>query len=684
MSPNRSIPSLREMGLLGFSGAWALFVFIRYGEKIHNPLPLILSAFQTPRPGAPTAALSIWLGSLAAFLASFLIDLALWRLGRRLGSWLGIKPSNILLKIPIEFGLGATAVVELWLALGFMNLWYRLLLAVLLLGLALWALWDTAKDWGKKPPNRMPKIPMPQGFCHRVLACFGVFYLLLSFAHGCAPETWTDSLVYHLGFLADWLARHGMADMPTHSLITFPFAGELYFLNGVILQGTEAAKMLNAWAFLALVLFCGGWAMEWKGPQAAWLAMGLTASFPALLLNAWTTQVENLLAFFTLLWIYVVLRLWTAGKGERLGPWALLAGIFGGMILSIKYTGVIVLAAAFLGFLWQGFVTRQWTGLKPSGVFLGAAAALGILGPWFLRNFCWTGNPVYPYLDSWMGSRHLSDFHREQLIWFSRSFPYDLGPWWKTPWNLTMPPVSIFNFLGPLYLAALPCLFWARSGNPALRFFLRILICAFPVGFYVTQIPRFHIPLFVALGLSLACLGEEIPLGGKGLALAASLSAALCLPFLCGMSSHYFSCGGIWFGFESRQGYLDRMIPAENYQWASWIKDHTARDAGVLLTSDPRGYYMDRPFYSYMIFEPPPLYEWAHRWGDAAGIARRLKEMGVDYLVAPATGPLGDESWLSPGEKPTGKERAILQRFFKSDLKPAFTTKDQVVYQVLG
>lgn len=123
------------------------------------------------------------------------------------------------------------------------------------------------------------------------------------------------------------------------------------------------------------------------------------------------------------------------------------------------------------------------------------------------------------------------------------------------------------------------------------------------------------------------------------------------------------------------------MVSAENFKWASWIRTNTKVDAQVLLTIDARGYYMERPFYSKMVFDRYPFHEFVRRYANPQGIAKRLKQWGVDYVVIPRGAPVESESWLPLEEKLTPKEWKILDEFIQTDLEPVFITDDEVVYK---
>lgn len=74
---------------------------------------------------------------------------------------------------------------------------------------------------------------------------------------------------------------------------------------------------------------------------------------------------------------------------DRFGPWRLGASV--GLLLATKYTTLMALPVLMLGLdaPWRArWSWRRWT--------IALAAILLLAGPWFLRNFLLTGNPIFP------------------------------------------------------------------------------------------------------------------------------------------------------------------------------------------------------------------------------------------------------------------------------------------------
>jgi hypothetical protein len=152
----------------------------------------------------------------------------------------------------------------------------------------------------------------------------------------------------------------------------------------------------------------------------------------------------------------------------------------------------------------------------------------------------------------------------------------------------------------------------------------------------VTHILRFVLPdfvlLFILLGAVLA--GGNKPVWGRGTALVAGLSAVFCFTYLGAISHYFYSCAGIWSGRQTRAEYLSglgKITPY--YPAAQWISTNVSPEARLLIVGDARGLYYDRPYLTNTVFDEQELAKIAREEKDAAGIARRLKEWGVDTLV---------------------------------------------------
>ncbi len=372
------------------------------------------------------------------------------------------------------------------------------------------------------------------------------------------------------------------------------------------------------------------------GEKAGWLTLGMVLTLPLLSMNLWTTQVEGLLALALVLFLYFFFHSFHS-EGPSLGKTAA-AGLFMGLAFSIKYTAALAVFSALLS-LAHPPIRRKIT-RRSLGIFLLGAVLL--LAPWMLKNLSFTGNPFFPYFMSLFEGRHLLPGSYETLLTEQQGRIVHGWQWLILPWKAIMANPDGFSFSGPLALAFVPFLFLFRFRHPALKFLSPVTLLFFLSGFLVTHILRFlgtgFILLYILLGAVLG--GGNRPPWGKALAWAGSLTALFCFSYLSAISARYSGCAGVWSGRQTRAEYLVNQSKITPYfSMAQWIGDHTPPDARLLIVGDARGLYYDRPFLSNTVFDEQELARISREERDGVGIARRLKEMGIDYLAV--NGPEG-------------------------------------------
>ncbi len=623
--------------LLGLASLWAAMVFFVYFSFKTHPLsqvlPFLWKTFDASSfPQAGTQFWKIQGESLRILFTSFVISGATWALGRRVRQWLTLNLPDPWVRLAFDFGLGVCFLNLFWVGTGLERLWFKPLWMTVGVLLSLLFVIDLFKIMKRK--TSAPSFNFfPQGASYIFLFLMGLFYWLFSIMQNLAPETFYDSMVYHLAVPSYWLFQHGLRDFPTNFFSNYPYGAETYYLNGLVWQGTEAAKMLHAVSFGICALLAGGWAREIGGEKAGWLTLGLILTLPLIAVNLWTSQVEGFLSLAVVLFIYSLNRF--ARGLEKPTVWALMAGLFGGLAFSTKYTAILVAGSALLVLTFQKFSLfhkdrwKFWI-VMLVGLFL-------LLGPWVLKNLVYTGNPFFPYLMSHFPGRHLLTSGYEKLLEEQHSrITSEWWSWFLLPWTLTMINPDSYNFCGPIALALTPLLFLFRLRHPALRFLAAVTPLLFIGGFAVTQILRFVLPgfvlFYVLIGAVLA--GGDKPVWGKGTALVAALSAVFCFAYLGAISYYYYARAELWSGLQTRAEYFfsqGKVTPY--YSLAKWISTNVPADARLLMVGDARGLYYDRPFLTNSVFDEQVLAKIVREEKDTVGIAHRLRELGVDTLV---------------------------------------------------
>ncbi len=660
---------------------WAVFVFFHYFFSPSHPLlqavPFLGKLLDVDPflAGSSSRFWEIQLGSLRIGLTVFCVSGTTWASGRRLRQWLGLRLLDPWVQWTFDFGLGVCGLSLFWVGTGLAGLWYPPVwrgAAVPLLSLFGIELFGLLK--------RGIRFSFPKDIGLVFLCAAGAFYWIFSILQNLAPETFYDSMVYHLAVPAYWLSHHGLADFPTNFFANYPYSAEVYFLNGLAWQGTESAKALNTVCVGICGLLAGGWAREIAGAKAGWLALGLVLTFPLLEVNSWSTEVEGFLALAVVLMAYSLNRL----AVEKEGPWALATGLFTGLALGAKYTAFLAVGGSLFVFLFQKaeFFKKNRAGLWLPlffGTFL-------LLSPWILKNLAYTGNPIFPYGMTHFPGRHLTPLGYGRLLQEQHArVTTDGWSWLILPWTLTMANPDSYNFCGPLALALAPFLCLSRFRHPTLRFLAALIPVLLAAGFAITHILRFVLPAFVLFYVLAGAVlggGEQIA-WRKGWAWAAGFCAVLCFAYLSLISHYYYSCAGIWLGRQTRAEYLmgtGKITPY--YDTAQWVNRNLPGDARLLVAGDARGLYYERPFLTDSVFDEQELSRAAVEENDAEGIARRLKELGVDDVVVN-----GDEGIrvsadyhhydLNPGQW------AKLDRFIQEYTDLVYQQNLQGVYHIL-
>jgi hypothetical protein len=549
----------------------------------------------------------------------------LWRAGRRLVGWFGLSVTHDLVRFCVEMAFGIVLLNGLWLGLGLNGLWWPTLLGLLVLTLLAFALWDFFHGFLKI--QKLPRFRFP-GKLYLALGGLGLFCFLLDLSQGWVPDVYFDALVYHLSTLEFWKYHHGIADFYTNLYSYYPFGGELYFFNGYFFGGSEAAKLLNAFAAGLCGLAAAGWVAEETNLESGWLTWAIVLTIPLVSATVWTTQNDVLLAFFFILFYYALAR-WAAEVENW--KWAVTAGVLGGGALTLKYTAVVGVVAGLLAICFtypETLRMRHWPrwGVIKGLIFLS-------LAPWLFKNFAYTGNPFYPYLSSWIGGIALSPGKIAALMGDHES-PF-LGGFSFTGW-VGHVLGSLDKTIGPLLFSFLSFLFLPGKGRPLVKYLAVLSGLLLTGGFLLSYQLRLMIPAFLVCFLFavLFLSGLKKPIWSRLWAWVVVLFGLFSLLSLCRLSVNYYHSDKIWFGEESRLEYLNQAPQTSSYfGLAQLTGDLLPPDAQLLVVGDARGLYYPRPFYTNSVFDEQVLPILAREERDEDGIRKRLLEMGIDAMV---------------------------------------------------
>ncbi len=422
---------------------------------------------------------------------------------------------------------------------------------------------------------------------------------LLTILRALEPPWGYDALMYHLEGPRQFLAQRAIYPSHLNWRMDFPFTVELLYSVGVGLGSDSFANLIHV-SFFGLVA-CATYAVARRLGDGRTATVALVFLLGMPLLGIWAVHANvdlGWMAFETLSVMCVFI--WYRNGSAR---WLVLAGSLMGFALGTKYlaaTGVGTTAVLVL-LNPRGGTARSK--LRSLGVV--ALATALVASPWYLKNWVWFGDPLFPYFG---GGSKLDPFRMRMLSGFSAAFgavhtPLDfvllpflmfLRPlsftmdYPELPPTLALPGLSLLVFLAyplltrlrpvsNLYLGALVRLLtWATLlvTLPALRYLVPVFPLASVVaGHTLVQLGEAKSParIFYPAGLTAAS-------GFLGLAVIAQVLVILRLGSFA-----------VVVGRESRDQFMRRVIPT--YAAMRYAETQMRAGTRLLTTGDGRAYY---------------------------------------------------------------------------------------------
>ncbi len=512
------------------------------------------------------------------------------------------------------------------------------------------------------------QLPIPSRF-ERALAGFIAVSLIIAALFALMPPISWDSQTYHLVEPQHAIELGRIAPPPDIVYFSFPSLGEMLFLGAMILKSDIAAQMVH---FGYLILMLGAilaFANRFSSPRVGWLACAILIAVPSLLVVSTNAYVDVMLVFYAFAAFYTCII--ALDKSDN--RWFVLTGVFAGMAMGIKYTGIFVPVAIFILILFHNR-NRYW--LSAASYLL---STMLFAAPWYLRNLIFTGNPVYPFL---FGGRYWDAFRAE---WFSRfgsglvTMPLKIltAPWDATVFGLEgSEPYSAT--IGPLLLAILPLALFqivntrANKTNQAsvsnqyeFRFTFYILV--FSLALYLFWLygivesklliqTRLLYPAFPTLAIGAAIVFDRLSafdLAQFSLQRFVRLLLVIILALtLLGYALAFAANNPLAFifGAVSRDAFLKGTL-GDYYSAATFINSELPRDSKIVSLWEPRSYYIHRAIQPDVILD---LFE--HRlsqtrdvdvialgWQDAGYTHVLLYRKGLNQLFTSQYDPVSRE-----------------------------------------
>jgi 4-amino-4-deoxy-L-arabinose transferase-like glycosyltransferase len=214
------------------------------------------------------------------------------------------------------------------------------------------------------------------------------------------PPISRDALTHHLAIPKLYLQQGAIYEIPELGFSYYPMNLDLLYMIPLAFGNDIAPKLIH-FAFALLTGFLIYIYLKKKLSRAYGLLGGLFfLSIPIIIKLSITVYVDLGLIFFITASL-ILLFLWTERKYQLRYLFA--SALFCGLAVGTKYNGLIalLLLSAFAPLLYSrtaGTKASNLAAIKYGALFL--VTALIIAAPWFIRNYIWTSNPLFPLFDT--------------------------------------------------------------------------------------------------------------------------------------------------------------------------------------------------------------------------------------------------------------------------------------------
>jgi len=479
--------------------------------------------------------------------------------------------------------------------------------------------------------RRLGAVPMTVKLTVPLLLLTGVsaYFLIRGFRGSLLPPTAFDVLMYHVGVPRLYVEAHGIFPTPDINGSSYPFATEMLYMLGMLVESDVSANMVNFFMAVGCGLVGAMATRRFVKDGSPLLTATVFFSLPVVFWLMPQAYVEFAQGFYLSLAFYA---LWASLASDD-PRWLTVSAVLTGMAMSIKLTSDPALFIMLAFVLYRGFAVRR-DGAKAAllSAVKYALIAGAICAPWYLKNLAFYGNPLYPMLSSGGGSGDITQYYKSGM----KTGLLDLL---TLPWRLTMDPAEFrmgdLNSLGPVLLMFMPGVLLFRGALRELKYVLAFIVLFTLMWFFSAQNIRYLVPAAPLLALVAAYPAGRLLKGGDALA---KVGGVAVVAIFCFAALYSNTAGSAVAGFPSRDAGSD--------------------DAYYSGLSNQQGYLASYDTWKRIDLNLPPDAVIYQLWDDASVNFRRRKVIGFPLGFGPTSrnrltilNPDGSFGGFRPGEE---------------------------------
>ncbi|MBP7653798.1 glycosyltransferase family 39 protein [Candidatus Dependentiae bacterium] len=508
-----------------------------------------------------------------------------------------------------------------------------------------------------------------------------VFFLffLLNLIMSYSPEIFYDALVYHLAVPKLYLMHHKIFEIPYIAHSNFPSTQQMLYLVTLIQGDETAAKLLHfSMGILTVILLYSVVSKNIRIKHSGLISVLLYYSLPIVSYNSWHSGNDVASALFFAAAVASALNLFY-GKNIK---FIYVSSVFLGLTLSIKYTTVFSVAGLFAAIVI--YISRKYQ-LKTCFSFIlkSSAVIFLIISIWLIKNFIFTGNPVYPFLCKYFGGDNLIQLGGGNFFNMALNvYNFDMKKLLLSLWDLTMTGDEIgIHFLVFFPFLIIP--FFTREKK------IILLTAGFIISYILwymgTPQYRFLIPAFIIFSIILSYCICYAALYNR--IISWSLVFIIFLSFFINNIQMYDSLDltGYFQRKISKEDYLSTpkiLYPRYSYKTILWANANLDKNSKIMIAGESRAYYLNIDFISYSLeLNKQPLMEFIKNSSDEKELLNEFKNNRITHLLI----NYWEAMRINPSYRTfywNNKDRDIFDKFWKKYVSLEYFKYGSFLYKI--
>ena len=309
------------------------------------------------------------------------------------------------------------------------------------------------------------------------------------------PPVHFDDTMYHLPHARDIVIHHGLYLNPYIRYPLFPQNFELLYALLLLFYDDISTHLIHASAAAITAIGIYSLGALTSSRKTGIIGAIIFLSTPLVQSLMKTAYIDLGLTMFVFLGFYCI-SLWIHTKKIH---WLYLAGFATGMAAGTKYTALMYVL------LYAVWIAYEGKNIRYVLTFICLVLVSG--SPWYIRNFIFSGNPVFPFGEGIFGYSWLWDKNDALIQYYdllkAHGTPRTILSFLTLPWNLVMHQEKFMDDGGiSLWMLAMfPSILFIKRFTTFQRKLCIFVFLTMIMWFCSTQILRYLLPLFPVMSL---------------------------------------------------------------------------------------------------------------------------------------------------------------------------------------